>query len=193
MGVELMNTTTGYSQGYRQTSKLITKTRLPRLFKPDCLSILPEINFNHQMKFLDVGCGNGRLLLYLAAYLHDYEFHGVDIDPKKISKNQKQNKFSNVRFHCTSADKLPFDNEYFDIITCTNAITDFPLKVRALDEMYRVLKPGGQLYILQSIINKNWKSKFDKTLRQSKFIQPRKKILPNTVLFRKSYFIKYTK
>ena len=181
------------NQHYKQMAKLFAKKHIHRLFKPDSLSILPEINFKENLKFLDVGCKNGRLLFKLASFLHNYEFHGLDINPDHIKKNEKKNKFDNVKFHCAPAEDMPLSNEYFDIVVCTNALHHFPQRVRALDEMHRVLKPGGELYLLEGLNGSEWKNRLDKILRQSKFILPGKKYLPKTALFRKSYFIFYTK
>ena len=174
-------------------AKLIAKKLPLHLFKPDSLSILREINFRENLKFLDVGCKDGRLLFKLASFLNNYEFHGLDINASHIAKNKKKNRFDNIKFHCAPAEDMPLSNEYFDIVVCTNALHHFPQRVRALDEMYRVLKRGGELYLLEGINNIDWKNKFDKILRQSKFILPEKKYLKKTALFKKSYFIHYTK
>ena len=174
-------------------AKLVAKNYIHRLFKPDSLSILPEINFRENLKFLDVGCKNGRLLFKLASFLNNYEFHGLDINSSNIKKNQARNKFDNIKFHSAPAENMPFNNEYFDIVVCTNALHYFPQRVRALDEMHRVLKHGGELYLLEGVDGNEWKNKLDKILRQSKFILPRKKYLSKTALFNKSYLIHYTK
>ena len=108
-------------------------------------------------------------------------------------KNQAKNKFDNIEFHYAPAENMPINNEYFDIVVCTNALHYFPQRVRALDEMHRVLKPGGELYLLEGLNSSEWKNRLDKILRQSKFILPEKKYLHKTALFRKSYFIFYTK
>jgi len=164
-----------------------------RFFTPDNLSVLPEINFNGQQRILDVGCSDGKLLKKLAALLPGGEFHGVDTDAKRMKKNGKKGSNGNIQFHHAVADNLPFDNDYFDLVICTNALHKFPYRVRALDEMYRVLKSGGECIILEGISDKEWKNKFDKILRQSKFIRPLKKYLPRTALLKKSYLVKYQK
>jgi len=178
---------------YQRIAKLLTKNYIHRLFKPDCLSILSEMNLRANIKILDVGCKNGSLLFTLASFLENCELHGVDINPRHIQKNQSRSKYKNVRFHCASADDLPFENNYFDLIACTNALHHFPKRARSLDEMYRVLKSNGELYLLEGIRDDKWKNRFEKILRQSKFIRPEKKFLPRTALFSKSYFIHYIK
>ena len=181
------------NKNYKQMANLITKKGIHRLFTPDCLCILPEINFRENLKFLDVGCKKGRLLFTLASFLNNYEFHGLDINPDHIKKNEAKNKFNNVKFSCAPAEEMPYSNEYFDIVVCTNALHHFPQRVRALDEIHRVLKIGGEFYLLEGVDGIEWKNRLDKILRQSKFILPQKKIMPKTALFKKSYFIFYTK
>lgn len=178
---------------YQRIAKLLSKTYLHRLIKPDCLSLLPELNLRSEQKILDIGCSNGRLLFTLATFLEDCDLYGLDIAAGKIRKNQKRNRYKNLQFHCAPAENLPFQNNFFNIITCTNALDNFPQRVRALDEMFRVLKPSGELYVLEGIRNDSWKQKFDKILRQSKFIRPEKKYLPRTAVFSKSYFIHFVK
>lgn len=188
-----MNTHQSDITNYQRIAKLLARTHIRRLIKPDCLSLLPELNLRPEQKMLDIGCNNGRLLFTLATFLDDCELHGLDIAERQIRKNQRRNRYKNLQFHCAPAENLPFDNNFFNIITCTNALDRFPQRVRALDEMFRVLKSAGELYILEGVRNEAWKQKFDKILRQSRFIRPEKKYLHRTAIFSKSYFIHFIK
>jgi len=178
---------------YQRIARLLAKNHIHRLFEPDCLSILPELNLRTDIKILDVGCRNGRLLFRLAPFMDTCQLHGIDINARHIQRNQARNKHQNLDFHCSPAENLPFENDYFDMVICSNALRHFPQRVRALDEMYRVLKSGGDLYLLEGIRDDKWKQRFEKILRQSKFIRPEKKYLPRTALLSKSYFIHYVK
>lgn len=178
---------------YHRIAKLLTKNYVHCLFKPDCLSVLPELNLRPNLKILDVGCGNGKLLFKLASFLGDCELHGIDIKASSIQKNQVKNQYENLTFHCAPSEELPFERDSFDLLTCTNALQRFPQKVRSLDEMYRVLKSNGDFYLLEGVRNNEWKQKFEKILRQSKFIRPEKKYLPRTALLARSFFIHYVK
>ena len=166
---------------------------LKHLLKPESRTIIPEIDLKDDIKLLDVACGKGKLLFTLAGILKSFEFKGIDVSEKMIGRCKKKNIFSEIEFLVSPADKLPFDDNYFDIITCTNAVSLFSQRVKAIDEMYRVLKPKGKLYILDGVRGTEWKQKFDKMLRQIKFIQPRKKYLPRSSIMRKSYLIIETK
>lgn len=166
---------------------------LKHITKPDCRTIITEIELGDRLKILDVACGKGKLLFALADILSDGEFKGIDISPKMIQRAINKNRFSQIQFLISPAEQLPFEDNYFDIVTCTNAIRLFQQRMRAIDEMHRVLKVGGKLYLMDGIYSKKWKNKFDKILRQTKFIQPIRKYLSRSALLSKSYLVIATK
>jgi len=53
-----------------------------------------------------------------------------------------------VEFHRGNASSMPFGNDAFDYIVCRAAFKNFSEPYRALVEMHRVLKPGGQALII---------------------------------------------
>lgn len=55
----------------------------------------------------------------------------------------------NVRFVQANAEQLPFPDHYFDCITIAFGLRNVTDKQAALDSMYRVLKPGGRLLVLE--------------------------------------------
>jgi demethylmenaquinone methyltransferase/2-methoxy-6-polyprenyl-1,4-benzoquinol methylase len=54
-----------------------------------------------------------------------------------------------VEYCLADAERLPFDGERFDVVTIAFGLRNVTHKERALGEMYRVLKPGGQLLVLE--------------------------------------------
>lgn len=99
--------------------------------------------FKSNSKMLDVGCGNGKNMLYRT----DLNFKGIDVSDKLIDicKNKGLDVLEG------SMTLLPYDSNSFDgIITVASyhhLSTDIERK-EALDEMYRVLKPNGQVLIV---------------------------------------------
>ena len=90
---------------------------------------------------LDVGCGNGRNMKY-----NDYHFYGVDNSKTfiNICKEQGLNVVEG------SMMMLPFSKESFDHIINIAAFHHLSTKIRrlrAVEEMYRVLKPKGKILI----------------------------------------------
>ncbi len=60
--------------------------------------------------------------------------------------------------HCTQADaeQLPFHEDYFNCVTMAFGLRNVTHKDRALDSIYRALKPGGRLLILEFSTPQNW-------------------------------------
>ena len=103
---------------------------------------LKNIDYN---KLLDIGAGTG----YLINMLKDKEmaeFYGLDLSEEMI-KIAKSKNIENAQFILGSANKLPFDDDAFDIVTCIQSFHHYPYPNEAMREAYRVLKKGG-LYIL---------------------------------------------
>ena len=69
------------------------------------------------------------------------------IGQKKISNLQSP--ISNVQFVHANAQAMPFEDASFDAVTCAFGCRNFSNLDEGLREMYRVLKPGGQVTILE--------------------------------------------
>src|SRR5262249_58080206 len=62
------------------------------------------------------------------------------------------------RLHLVQGDseRLPFCNDTFDVVTCTHSFHHYPHQERVVAEMYRVLRPGGRLLILDGDRDRLW-------------------------------------
>jgi SAM-dependent methyltransferase len=98
-------------------------------------------------RVLDLACGSG----YGCAILADVAASvvGVDLDPAAVSCAAKRYPLPNVRFLCADARTLPLDAAGFDLVTSFETIEHLPpADIDAyLDELHRVLAPGGRLII----------------------------------------------
>ncbi len=56
---------------------------------------------------------------------------------------------NNIDFAQVNAERLPFEENYFDCITIAFGLRNVTNKQQALESMYRVLKPGGRLLVLE--------------------------------------------
>ncbi len=90
-------------------------------------------------RFLDVGCGLG-YFSQRAANL-GAKVIGVDIGKKLIEKAKQR--VPKGKFFIASASDLPFKNESFDIVLCTEVIEHVDNQRKVLSEIFRVLKKGG--------------------------------------------------
>ena len=113
--------------------------------KISCENIFEFLKDKEYTKLLDIGCGTGYLIDMLAK-VHEAEYTGVDLSPEMI-KQASNKKIKNAKFIEGRSDEIPFDDNTFDIITCSQSFHHYPDTDKAMQEAKRVLKPGG-LYIL---------------------------------------------
>lgn len=104
---------------------------------------LKNIDYN---KLLDIGSGTGYLINMLKKYKATAEFYGLDLSEEMINISKSKN-IKDAEFILGSANKLPFNDNTFDIVTCIQSFHHYPYPDEAMKEVYRVLKKGG-IYIL---------------------------------------------
>jgi len=101
---------------------------------------------NSLRKVLDVGCGSGRLVKFLND--HKFDAVGCDIETEALKLARKINPSKIISK--ASADKLPFRNNSFDLITSISVIEHLTKKRggKFLSESFRLLKKGGFVFII---------------------------------------------
>jgi ubiquinone/menaquinone biosynthesis C-methylase UbiE len=112
--------------------------------------VIRLLDLHEGQNFLDIGCGTGWAVRYAASVVHGKsEFYGIDISPKMIEKAREYcESCENIHFHKADAEALPFENDFFDFIICTNSFHHYFSPSKALAEVCRVLKPGGRFFLL---------------------------------------------
>ena len=103
-------------------------------------------------KVLDVGCGTGDLTLTAKHYVGvSGSAHGIDASPEGINLARKKAKRSDSQavFEVGLIEKIPYPEETFDIVINRLVIHHLPdhLKLRGIAEIFRVLKPGGLVFL----------------------------------------------
>lgn len=96
-------------------------------------------------RVLEVAPGPGFFAIELAK-LGDFKITGLDISRTlvKIAKENARNASVTIDFRLGNASAMPFADGSFDFIYCSAAFKNFSQPVTALDEMHRVLRPGGE-------------------------------------------------
>lgn len=95
---------------------------------------------------LDFGCGVGRIMRHLSS-TPGPQWHGTDYNPQLIEWCRDHLKFAQFKVN-TLTDKLSYADESFDFIYAYSVFTHLKedLQFFWIDELSRVLKPGGHLY-----------------------------------------------
>ena len=102
---------------------------------------------------LDVACGTGLLLKQLLAQVPSIEAYGLDASADMLAQAQAALQDQpHVHLECVQigtgiVSNLPYTQENFDLITCTNALHDMPEAVVLLARLGKLLAPGGQLVV----------------------------------------------
>jgi SAM-dependent methyltransferase len=108
--------------------------------------------YDNCKKVLDAGSGGGRNLIYFLR--NGYEVYGIDPNPNAVSAVKQLSQTlthtnSKENFVVASAENLPFDDNYFDLVI-SSAVLHFASNPDHFDNMihsmWRVLKPGGYLF-----------------------------------------------
>ncbi len=113
--------------------------------KISCRDIAEQLRELPYNSLLDVGCGTGFLIDMLARE-RAASYCGVDLSDEMI-RVAKGKAIPGAEFVEGSADRLPYPDRSFDIVTCSQSFHHYPYPQKAMQEAKRVLKPGG-LYIL---------------------------------------------
>ncbi len=94
---------------------------------------------------LDVGCGTGTVLSLLSEG-REVALSGIDISPEMI-RVAKRNLKTGADLEVGDSEQLPWRENSFDLVVCTDSFHHYPNPERALKEMRRVLKPHRWLII----------------------------------------------
>lgn len=101
-------------------------------------------------EIIDLGCGNGRLIDFLYSHYLSNDFHYIGVDNSTGLLRNAQKKNPKAVFLPGDQLSIPVDENSADIILNIAAfhhIPSYSLRLQALFEMQRVLKPGGTLII----------------------------------------------
>jgi ubiquinone/menaquinone biosynthesis C-methylase UbiE len=100
---------------------------------------------------LDVGCGPGNFTRAFARACGDGLVIGLDASRTMLDQAVRERNPPNVRYVRGDAAALPFPDATFDAVSCFAALYFIAEPYRAIDEMVRVLAPGGRLALLSSV------------------------------------------
>ncbi|MGB7924041.1 MAG: methyltransferase domain-containing protein [Pyrinomonadaceae bacterium] len=137
---------------------------------------------------LEVGCGLGILAQAVARVVTRGEVYGVEYSPEQLARAEASQ--PNLRLVQGDAHHLEFDDARFDVVYCRYVLEHVAEPRQVLREMWRVLKPGGRVFVQENniLVNLFYPEcpRFDALWRQFAVLQERlggdaligKKLLP---------------
>lgn len=115
--------------------------------------ILDLFKVEKGMKVLDVGCGTGNFSIKLAKM--GCEVVGIDVSKEmlKVAEEKAKKEGLNIKFYNMDVYDMKFEDNCFDGVISVTAFEFLKDPEKAIEEMFRVLKPNG--YLLIGTINKD--------------------------------------
>jgi ubiquinone/menaquinone biosynthesis C-methylase UbiE len=104
-------------------------------------------------RILDIGTGPGYVLFKIAKSAPGLEIYGIDLSQGMVELARKATRrlglIGRVRFEVANAGALPFPDGHFDLVMSTFSLHHWSEPERYFQEIYRVLKNNGRVYIYE--------------------------------------------
>ena len=100
-------------------------------------------------RILDAGCGKGRYAALVKAFFPEADVHGTDISPEMLAAVPQ-----GIQTQVASFQDMPYPDHSFDVVYCVEALEHAPNPATAVAELARLVRPGGQLIIIDKNIEK---------------------------------------
>ncbi|MHC9292287.1 class I SAM-dependent methyltransferase [Mycobacterium sp. LTG2003] len=114
-------------------------------------ALIEHADLQPGQRVVEIGCGTGNLTTRAKRSSPATDITGIDPDPRALRRAQRKAKgMSGIRFEHAYAQRLPFGDGEFDRALSSMMLhhLDDATKAAAAAELFRVLKPGGLLHIV---------------------------------------------
>ena len=131
------------AEGWKKWDDIMMK-----FLEPKSAEMIRMLGLRGNEKVLDVATGTGEPGLTIASLLKNGKATGTDLSENMAAvaeENARKRGIKNFEAVCCDVSELPFDNDSFDAVTCRFGFNLFPDMDLALNEMVRVVKPGGRI------------------------------------------------
>lgn len=140
-------------------------------YKNTIAEIIGAADLHLGMKVLDVAASVGLLTRQLIGHIGEKgQITVVETTPEKVEKSklaaQSLSLGRRLEWRIASSEKLPFNQNEFDLVLCTNSFPQMQPEP-FLSETFRVLKPGGRLVIATELAPKTSLGRFQLGIRRS--------------------------
>ncbi|MBP9721840.1 MAG: bifunctional demethylmenaquinone methyltransferase/2-methoxy-6-polyprenyl-1,4-benzoquinol methylase UbiE [Gammaproteobacteria bacterium] len=114
---------------------------------------LTDLNEHKENIILDLAGGTGDITSLLAKKYNKSKIILSDINNAMLSNGRNKlidnNIVNNIEFVQANAESLPFEDNSINLVTMAFGLRNVTNKLKALQEIYRVLQPGGKLFVLE--------------------------------------------
>lgn len=124
------------------------KSRLARggYWRSDYRNVLSEIETLGPARLIDIGCGPGGFLCAVQKRFPAIALSALDLSEEMVRETGERLGSSAI-VTVGDAEKMPLQSEQYDVVTCNMSIHHYPHPQDAVNEMYRILAPGGTLLL----------------------------------------------
>ena len=124
------------------------KSRLARggYWRHDYRRQLEEIARIRPDRLIDIGCGPGAFLSLVEKTCPFIQLNALDLSEEMIRETRERLSGTAVAT-VGDSEKMPLGSEQYQVVTCNMSIHHYPHPQDAVNEMFRILKPGGVLLL----------------------------------------------
>ncbi len=124
----------------------------PAVLIEDELTVLSALVPLKSQRVIELGCGNARLARTLLDQFTDSEWVGLEVDERQHAKNLAAPR-DRLQFVAAGAQEIPFGDASFDLAVMLKSLHHVPIALlaQALEEIARVVRPGGHLYVSEPV------------------------------------------
>jgi len=97
-------------------------------------------------RLIDIGCGPGAFLSLVEETFPGIQLNALDLSEGMI-RETRERLSSTAIATVGDSEKMPLESEQYQVVTCNMSIHHYPHPQNALNEMFRILKPGGVLLL----------------------------------------------
>ena len=139
-----------------------------------------KINLENK-KVLEVGSGRGGGASFISRYHNPAKMYGIDLSPKAVDLCNKNYNINNLNFLIGDSENIPFKNECFDVVINVESSHCYPSIPNFINEVSRVLKPGGSFLYCDFLINSSIDDHLDKLSHINFITESFTNITPNII------------